>query len=222
MALNGAALAADVATLGNGGGLAVRSAALAQRAAKMVNKANDLYEKGSAVVENGGDFAEAMGEGDLRGMMRAGANLGAEALGGKRGKVGGKGNKPNARAGGGNTNVTESANGKVGDAAKKRGPKPKSEGGPHNEKIEEVGGQLGEGETLVGGGGRKPEVLIPTPGGNKTGRRPDVLVEMPDGSLRGTNVGKTKTDGSPIKREQEALDDLRGAGVDMDFVPYDR
>lgn len=104
----------------------------------------------------------------------------------------------------------------------KRGPKPKSQGGPHNEKIEEVGGKLGEGETLVGGGGRKPEVLIPTPGGNKTGRRPDMLVERPDGSKRGTNVGKTKADGTPIKREQEALDDLRGAGIDMDFVPYDR
>ena len=50
MALNGAALVADVATLGNGGGLAVRAANIAIRTAKVIDKANDVYETAQGVV----------------------------------------------------------------------------------------------------------------------------------------------------------------------------
>lgn len=63
---------------------------------------------------------------------------------------------------------------------------------------------------------------VPTPGGNKVSRRPDVLYKTPDGTTKGLNVGKTKADGSPVTREQEATDDLNGAGVETDFIPYDR
>lgn len=65
------------------------------------------------------------------------------------------------------------------------------------------------------------ERLIPTPGGNKSGRRPDVLYKDCNGNLCGVNVGKTKANGSPIKREQQALNDLNGAGLPTKFQRYD-
>ncbi|WP_299589300.1 hypothetical protein [uncultured Microbulbifer sp.] len=65
------------------------------------------------------------------------------------------------------------------------------------------------------------EKLIPTPGGHKSGRRPDILYKDCEGNLCGTNVGKTKADDSPIKREQQALDDLNGAGLPTTFQKYD-
>ena len=57
---------------------------------------------------------------------------------------------------------------------------------------------------------------------NKTGRRPDLLTKDAEGNLKGTNVGLAKKDGTPIKREQEALDDLNNAGVPTTFVPYNK
>lgn len=75
---------------------------------------------------------------------------------------------------------------------------------------------------MLAGGGRKPEKAIPTPGGSKGSRRPDILYKTPDGTVKGRNVGKTKADGSPVTREQKAMDDLNGAGVETDFAPYDR
>lgn len=106
-------------------------------------------------------------------------------------------------------------------ATNKRGPKT-DPNAPHNKKIREVGDRVeAEGGTVIAGGGRLPETLTKTPGGNKTGRRPDVLYRDPNGCVRGCNVGKTKADGSPIKREQEALDDLNNAGVPTTFERYD-
>ena len=63
MALNGAALIADVATAGQGGGIALRIANGGIRAAKAIDKANDTYETVNAVIETGkvvasGDSAE--------------------------------------------------------------------------------------------------------------------------------------------------------------------
>lgn len=104
----------------------------------------------------------------------------------------------------------------------KRGPKtdPKA---PHNAKIRSEANKLARaGNKIIAGGGRKPEKAIPTPGGNKDSRRPDILYETKSGEIRGRNVGKTKADGSPVTREQKAMDDLNGAGVKTDFVPYDR
>jgi hypothetical protein len=105
----------------------------------------------------------------------------------------------------------------------KRGPKT-DETAPHNAKIREEAERLAAipGNRIVAGGRDKPERLVPTPGGVKSGRRPDIIYETPDGSMRGVNVGRTKADGSPVTREQQALDDLNGpGGLPTDFVPYD-
>ena len=104
----------------------------------------------------------------------------------------------------------------------KTGPKPKGTG-RHNLKIEEVASKVSDGEIIAGGGrGYPPERLIKTPGGVKSGRRPDILVQKSDGTVYGINVGKTTSNGDPIKRELEAIKDLESAGVPMQFVPYDR
>lgn len=106
----------------------------------------------------------------------------------------------------------------------KRGPKTGG-AGAHNEKIKQIGEQATqEGHTVVAGGGVKPEKLIPTPGGAKSGRRPDVIIKDKDtGELRGVNVGRTKADGTAIKREQEAASDLNNhSDLPTTFVPYDR
>jgi hypothetical protein len=107
-------------------------------------------------------------------------------------------------------------------APKKRGPKT-DPNAPHNATISGQGDLLeAGGNTVIAGGGRFPERLIPTPGGNKGGRRPDILFETSDGTLRGRNIGKTDRFGNPIKRELEALEDLNGpGGIPTDFVPYD-
>jgi hypothetical protein len=82
---------------------------------------------------------------------------------------------------------------------------------------------VAEGNKILNGGGREKERLVPTQGGKKQGRRPDVIYETPSGAERGRNVGRTNADGTPVKREAEALDDLNKHGkVPTDFVPYDR
>jgi hypothetical protein len=105
----------------------------------------------------------------------------------------------------------------------KRGPKTDPTA-PHNATIRAEADALeAGGNTIVAGGGRAKERLIPTPGGHKAGRRPDILYETPDGTLRGRNVGRTRADGTPVTRETQAPDDLNGpGGVPTDFVPYDR
>ncbi len=108
----------------------------------------------------------------------------------------------------------------------KRGPKPQHEGA-HNQKVDQIGAGgtpsgVKPGEKVVAGGGLEPEVVIPTPGGKKEGRRPDVIIENETtGAQRGVNVGKVDKDGKPIKREQEALDDLNNhGGIPTTFEPY--
>ncbi len=106
----------------------------------------------------------------------------------------------------------------------KRGPKTDPEA-PHNaarikdrKKLEAEGNEI-----LSGGGGELREKLVKTPGGLKSGRRPDTTFKTPEGAERGRNYGKTNADGTPVKREQEALDDLNKDGkLPTDFVPYDR
>ncbi len=107
-------------------------------------------------------------------------------------------------------------------AGAKRGPKTDPTA-PHNAKIRsEADTLVSEGNTIIAGGGREPEQLVRTPGGNKKGRRPDILYQTPNGELRGRNIGKTKADGSPVTREQNALNDLNGkGGLPTDFVAYD-
>jgi RHS repeat-associated protein len=90
MALNGAALLADVSTGGMGGGLAVRALNAGVKVAKVVDKANNIVETAQAAVETTENIVSAVQEGDGRGVMRAaGAGiLGAitdRAMGGKKG-----------------------------------------------------------------------------------------------------------------------------------------
>ncbi len=107
---------------------------------------------------------------------------------------------------------------------KKRGPVPRDQGGPHNEKILSEAEKLkAQGNEILSGGGGK-ERVIPTPGGKKSSRRPDIEYRTPQGQRRGRNIGKTKADGTPVQRELDAIDDLQGpGGLPMDpMVPYDR
>jgi len=114
---------------------------------------------------------------------------------------------------------------KDGTQRAKPGPK-KEDTAPHNARVIEERNRLeAEGNKVVKGG-RKPgvkEEFVKTPGGHKEGRRPDITYETPDGQTRGRNVGKTNADGTPVDREQKALDDLNNRSKrKTDFVPYDR
>ena len=103
----------------------------------------------------------------------------------------------------------------------KRGPKTDPDA-PHNAKIREVGDKIeAEGGEVIAGGGRTPEQAVKTPGGTKDTRRPDILYRDAEGTKRGVNVGRTKADGTPVKREVEALKDLNGPGqLPTSFEPY--
>ena len=66
--------------------------------------------------------------------------------------------------------------------------------------------------------------MVKTPGGTKKSRRPDITFQnRKTGEIYRENVGKTKKDGTPVKREEEALDDLENeTGKRPVFTPYDR
>ena len=79
MSLNGAALVADVATVGAGGGLAVRAANLAIRGAKAVDKADTIYSSVNAAVHasrevRNGNYGRAL-------LMGTVAGIGAKSVG---------------------------------------------------------------------------------------------------------------------------------------------
>jgi len=111
------------------------------------------------------------------------------------------------------------------ETAQKRGPKTDPDA-PHNKTIRETAEKEiadNPGSRIVAGGGKEPERLIETSGGAKEGRRPDIIIRNPDGTERAINVGKTKADGSPVKREAEAMKDLNEKGqMPTKFVPYDK
>jgi hypothetical protein len=101
---------------------------------------------------------------------------------------------------------------------KKRGPKTKAEGGPHNDKIGETAKKLeDDGWTIIEGGNRRPEQLHTT-GGLKN-RRPDIVATK-NGKTKVVNVGKKGANGLPVKREQEALNDLKKIFDDVYFEAY--
>lgn len=104
----------------------------------------------------------------------------------------------------------------------KRGPKTDPDA-PHNAAVRKEAAKLeAEGYDIVAGGGKR-EQLVDTKGGIKSGRRPDIIYQKPGEPRCGRNVGKTNADGTPVKREKEALDDLnKRSKVPTDFVPYDR
>ena len=69
-------------------------------------------------------------------------------------------------------------------------------------------------------GGDKKEETVDTPGGNKESRRPDITTIDPDGNTYRENVGRQNQDGSPVSRERNALDDIRGATGQCAFSAY--
>ena len=87
MALNGAALLADVATAGAGGGLAVRAASVAIKVAKVVDKADTVYSTANGAIRT----AEAIANGDGTGAVINGV---LTAVGAKQ--MGGAGKAPDA------------------------------------------------------------------------------------------------------------------------------
>jgi RHS repeat-associated protein len=105
----------------------------------------------------------------------------------------------------------------------KRGPKT-DPNAPHNAKIRSRADELeAAGNEIIAGGGRLPEKTIPTPGGYKSKRRPDILYKDPKENVKAENIGRTNADGTPVKREREAKDDLDNkAGLPTDFSPYDQ
>jgi len=116
----------------------------------------------------------------------------------------------------------DAAAGGVSAMGAKTGPKPRGEG-PHNLTIaRRILELLLEGHDHRNGG-KKAEEVVRTPNGSKSSRRPDITTIDPDGSIHHENVGRTKTNGQPVKREVEALDDLEKVdGKRPTFTPYDR
>jgi hypothetical protein len=110
-----------------------------------------------------------------------------------------------------------------GATGQKRGPVPWPNG-PHNQKIWEIVRSLIERgyEHTKGGGSGAPEEVIQIAGGHKSARRPDATLVDPSGKEYRFNVGRTYKSGAPIKREVDAIEDLRRMGIDTDFFPYDR
>lgn len=69
------------------------------------------------------------------------------------------------------------------------------------------------------------EHRVPTPGGKKGHRDVDVVgVEPRTGKVVEMHqVGKQNKNGSPVKRERDAMDDVEGAeGMRPEFHPYDK
>ena len=73
-------------------------------------------------------------------------------------------------------------------------------------------------------GGDKTEFTIDTPSGAKSSRRMDITFQNKRTmELRHENVGRTNADGTPVKREKQALDDVeRETGQRPGYTPYDR
>ena len=96
-------------------------------------------------------------------------------------------------------------------------------GGPaHREKVAQRAGQLeAEGHTLTAGGQRLPERAVRIPEGKI--RYPDISTIGPNGQPYYENIGRTMASGLPVKREREALEDIkRATGREPGFTSYDR
>ncbi len=107
----------------------------------------------------------------------------------------------------------------------KPGPKPKGTGA-HNEKVEEVAREeKAKGMEYLGGGVGGKEKVIQTEGGNKESRRADLTFQDPaTKQITHHQVGLTNSKGEPIKREKEALEDIRTKADEKNrnviFHPY--
>jgi RHS repeat-associated protein len=107
-----------------------------------------------------------------------------------------------------------------GQPYEKPGPKTEPDA-PHNKKIQDIIDQYSGDNSIHIGGGSKPEIVIPTPGGSKPYRRADVTFENPEtGERIHFNVGLSNQRQDPIIREREALEDIRKNGEQIQFRPY--
>ena len=69
-------------------------------------------------------------------------------------------------------------------------------------------------------GGSLREKNITVPGGSKPSRSPDLIFRKPNGEKRLVNVGRITKGSKPVKRERDALDDLRKIkGTRTQFIP---
>ncbi len=107
----------------------------------------------------------------------------------------------------------------------KPGPKPKGTG-PHNEKVEEIiREEKAKGLVHIGGGVGEKEQVIKIDNGKKESRRTDATFQDPKTlEIYHHQVGLTDSKGEPIKREKEALEDIRNKAPEQDrnvkFHPY--
>jgi len=94
---------------------------------------------------------------------------------------------------------------------------------PHNKKIREIIKREKSKGSKHKGGGSKKEVIIDTGLGKdpkKPYRRMDATFNDKDGKEYHINVGLENQDGTPIKRERDAIEDVKGVGKDIKFEPY--
>jgi hypothetical protein len=123
--------------------------------------------------------------------------------------------------------LTRGAGGGLGLAGKgKRSPNPGGRyGGPdHRAKVQQRAQELeDQGYTIVAGGGKHQEQAVRHPDPNNPRRRyPDIIAEK-DGQRHYENIGRRNKRGDPVKRERDALDDLRKwlpPGTPVEFTPY--
>ena len=60
-----------------------------------------------------------------------------------------------------------------------------------------------------------------TDGDNKPDRQPDLTFKKPDDTFHYEQIGRTDSEGIPAPRELNAIEDLFGAGGDVDYVHYE-
>ncbi|MCC6962589.1 MAG: RHS repeat-associated core domain-containing protein [candidate division Zixibacteria bacterium] len=94
-------------------------------------------------------------------------------------------------------------------------------GQDHRSAVKDEAARLeGEGHKIDAGGGGS-EKRVNTPSGKKEHRFPDIQSRDPSGNVVYTNVGRTAKNGSPVPRENEALQDLQRTGQTTRFVPME-
>ena len=70
--------------------------------------------------------------------------------------------------------------------------------------------------------GSKKEEVVQIKDGWKSSRRPDITMRAPDGSIYRENIGRVNADGTPVAREQRALDDIAAeTGQRPGFTGYE-
>ncbi|MGH8016712.1 MAG: hypothetical protein ACREIA_00195, partial [Opitutaceae bacterium] len=210
MALNGAALVADVATLGNGGGLVLRAANAGIRVARAVDKANDAYETVNTVIETG----KVVASGDSAEISRAVASALVEQVVG-----GGKGKNDV------NINVNAVKTKKLDGVDTKNPPNPAgSKGAPDHVDATNI-----ERDRLTEKYADNSNVEIRSNQSLKDvdpslTRKPDAAaVDTKDGKiLEVSEVARTNADGTLVPRERAKLPEYEKREIPVNVIPIDK